>query len=112
MKGIGYFQNLRKFLRNCLEIFGKFFKILGNFWNFKKKILEEFFWWNFFGRIFWRNYLGEIFCEDFFVRIFSEDFFGGLLVGFFGGGILCLHWNIPVCQDFGVMKEGSRIFNP
>ena len=57
MKGIGYFQNLRKnFLTIFLEIFV--------FWKFFSRIFfEEFF----FGRIFWKKLLREIFWEDFFL---------------------------------------------
>jgi hypothetical protein len=68
MKGNGYFQNLRFFLRNCLETFWIFGNFLGGI----------------FGGIFWRNFLGEIFWEDFFGRIFLggffwEDFLRGIL---------------------------------
>ena len=61
MKGIGYFQNLRIFFRNCLEFFGNF--------------LGGFFWRNFFGRTFWeeffgRNYLVEINKELMFLSRF------------------------------------------
>ena len=79
MQGIGYFQNLGNFLRNCLEIFwilgGNFLGIFleffgGHSWRtfledflgglFWRTFLEEFFWKNFFGGIFWRNFLGGI----------------------------------------------------
>ena len=57
MKRIGYFQNLRNLLRNCLEIS-----------------------WNFFRRVFLEEFLGGIFWEEFLGGIFWEDFLGG----FFG----------------------------
>jgi hypothetical protein len=60
MKGIGYFQNLRNFLRNILDYF----------WNF---------WRNLFGGIFWEKFFGRIFWEDFFGKIFMEDFLGEIL---------------------------------
>ena len=78
MKGSGYFQNLRFFLRNCLETFWVFGNFLGGI----------------FGGIFWRNFLGEIFWEDFFGRIFLggffwEDFLGGFFwEEFFGRNYL------------------------
>ena len=57
MKGMGYFQNLRNFLKI-------FWIFLGMFWEFLRRIfLKEFLWRNFFGGIFW--------------RIFWEDFLGG-----------------------------------
>ena len=62
MKGIGYFQNLRKILRIFLEIFWIFW---GIFWEFFRRI----FWEEFFGR----NFLGEIFWEDFFGGLFSRE---------------------------------------
>ena len=49
MQGIGYFQNLGNFLRNCLEIF----------W-----IFQEFFFCNIFG-IFLEKFLGGILWEEF-----------------------------------------------
>ena len=63
MKGIGYFQNLSKFLRNCLEIF----------WIFLEFI------WNYFG-IFLEEFLGTQFWEDFFGRIFGIDLCVKILV--------------------------------
>ena len=42
-----YFQNLRNLFRNCLEIFGEFFKVI--FWE---KIFWRISWEDFFGRIF------------------------------------------------------------
>ena len=76
--GIGYFQNLRNFLRNCLKFFGKFlefkkiffFEFLGNFPKTKR---------NLFGGFFERNFLEEIFLEDFFWEDYFEDFLGGIL---------------------------------
>ena len=46
MKGIGYFQNLRKILRK----------------------FSDFFWKNFFGEIFWEDFFGRIFLGGFFGR--------------------------------------------
>jgi hypothetical protein len=54
MKGIGYFQNLRIFFRNCLEFFGNF--------------LGGFFWRNFFGGFFWEDLLGGILWEELLSR--------------------------------------------
>ena len=64
MQGIGYFQNLRKFLRNCVEIFWIFFGM------FLEDFLEEFFGRSFLGDIFWKNFFGGFFWEDFFGKIF------------------------------------------
>ena len=58
MKGIGCFQNLRNFFRNCLEIF-------------QEDFLEEFFWRNFFGGIFWEKFFGRIFWEEFNKKLFE-----------------------------------------
>jgi hypothetical protein len=80
--------NLRNFLRNCLEIFGKFLKFFVNFFggiflkffgNFSEEFLEEFFWRNFFGGIFLeeffgRNFSGGFFWEEFFGRIIRRIF--------------------------------------
>ena len=59
MWGIGYFQNLKSFMRTFLKSFG------GSF-------LEEFFLEEFFGGIFWR-----IFFEDILGGFLWEDFLGG-----------------------------------
>ena len=64
MKGIGYFQNLRNLLRNCLEIFWEFFRRI-----FLEEFLGEFFLGGFFERIFWkeffkRNFLGGFFWKE------------------------------------------------
>ena len=73
-KGIGYFQNLRNFLRNCLEIFldfwGIFLKFLWKFFgNFSEGFfVEEFFWQNFLGKNFWKDFLGGYFLRGFFGR--------------------------------------------
>ena len=53
MKGIGYFQNLRNFLRFFLDFF------LEIFWED-----DEFFWRNFFGEFFWKDVLGGILLEE------------------------------------------------
>ena len=84
MQGIGYFQSLRNFLRNCLffgnslEFFWNLFEIFLNFfWNSSEGFfLEEFFWWNFFEGIFWEKFVSGIFFEGFF----WEDL-GGFLEG-------------------------------
>ena len=52
MKGIGYFQNLRNFLRFFLDFF------LEIFWEDDK----------FFGEIFLENFFGRMFWEEFFWR--------------------------------------------
>jgi hypothetical protein len=59
MHGIGYFQNLRNFLRNCLEVFGFFWDLIKNFWGIFGRI--------FFGGVFWeeflrRNSMGGFLC--------------------------------------------------
>ena len=72
MKGIGYFQKVKKeFVRIFFEQFyGAIF-----FRNFLRKFFfgrnffgENFFWENFFGNIFWEDFLGRIFWEEFFGR--------------------------------------------
>jgi hypothetical protein len=53
MKGIGYFQNLRKNFKFFLDFF------LEIFWED-----DEFFWRNFFGEFFWKDVLGGILLEE------------------------------------------------
>ena len=67
MKGIGYFQNLRNFLKI-------FWIFLGFFWDFFRRIFgEEYFWRNFLGGFFERIFLGGIFWEDFLGGILWEE---------------------------------------
>jgi hypothetical protein len=76
MKGIGYFQNLMNFLRNCLEIFWNFWGIFLEFFGeFFWRILAGYFWEKFLGRnFFWEEFLGRNFWggfvwKEFFVYI-------------------------------------------
>ena len=66
MHGIGYFQNLRIFLRNCLEFFWIFLGIFG-------KLLRGFFGRNLLGEIFWEYLLGRIFLGGIFWRHYVEN---------------------------------------
>jgi hypothetical protein len=70
MYGIGYFQNLMNFLKNCLEIFWIVLEFSGEF--FVRNFLGEMFWEDFFGR----NFLGGFFGRNFQGGIFWEEFFG------------------------------------
>ena len=65
MEGIGYFQNLRTFLRILLEFFL-------NFWGKSFGI----FLGGFFGRIFLVGFFGEDFLGGFLGGLFLEEFFG------------------------------------
>ena len=110
MQGIGCFQNLRIFLRNCLEIFWIFLGIYlgGFFWRnfFGGNFLEEF-----FGRFFWKNFLGDIFWEDFFGRIFWEELFGRNYLVEINKELMFLSrfWSKFVSMH---RKKEGRIFNP
>ena len=78
MKGIGYFQILRNFLRFFLEIF---WMVLGIFWEdfFGGIYFAEFFGRNFLGGFFWENFWEDLFWEEFFVYI-GIDLFVKILV--------------------------------
>ena len=95
MQRIGYFQNLRNFLRNCSKFFGNFSE--GFFcWGI--------FWEKFFGGIFRKICLGGFFWEDFF-----GGFFGGLfLEEFFGRNYLFVKILVFVKTLSKSKKEGRR----
>ena len=78
-RGIGYFQNLRNFLRNCLKTFLEFFDFFffGIIWNFLEFFLKLF--GNSSEGFFWRSFFGGIFLEEFFGRNFLVGFLGGFL---------------------------------
>ena len=85
MKGIRYFQNLKKF-----------WELFGIFWEFFRRIFGR----NFLGEFFWRIFLGGFFWEKFFGGFFWEDFFERIFLGgFFWKEFFVYIW--IVCQDFG-----------
>ena len=130
MKGRGCFQNLKNFLRNCLEIFWIYLTNLFDefFWGiFLANLFDEFIW-----RIFLRNFFGEIFWGTFltfwrifwrcvwriFWRIFFDEFswqfswwiFDLLTVASFRIGVpsILLLWNVVFGMGYGICQFGFQ----